>query len=245
MKSASVSCDADPLDSRATSLVREAGKPGRPSEFDRERVLMSARMLLEDHGIEALTMRKLADVSGATPTTIYRNIGDRESVLNAVLDWYAATISPPELPSEPGDRVHTIFRHVYEVLDTQRWIVEVLRHCGYFGASALWYAEHTLRACNELGLTEVQAVRVYRQLWSYTLGVLITGAGDVSRGARSAASARKLSQVSAERGYTHVMHFLDVDHDRTSEWFLEGLEAYLTALLRFYRTQHGSCTPVE
>ena len=59
---------------------------------DQERIVASARTLIEAGGVEALSMRKLAAEVGVAPTAIYWHIGSREDLLNAVLDAMIADL---------------------------------------------------------------------------------------------------------------------------------------------------------
>ena len=49
-----------------------------------ERIAAAARSLLDEEGIEAVTMRRVADAVGITPMAIYRHFPDRAGLLNAV-----------------------------------------------------------------------------------------------------------------------------------------------------------------
>ena len=67
--------------------------PARQTEPVRQaQIISAARALVEDGGVEALSMRKLAAEVGVAPTAIYWHIGSREDLLNAVLDAMIADL---------------------------------------------------------------------------------------------------------------------------------------------------------
>jgi AcrR family transcriptional regulator len=51
-----------------------------------DRIVVAAHRLLERHGAEAVTMRRVADAVGITAMAIYRHYPDRAALLNAIAD---------------------------------------------------------------------------------------------------------------------------------------------------------------
>jgi AcrR family transcriptional regulator len=50
------------------------------------KIAVTARHLLDTEGMEAVTMRRVADAVGITPMAIYRHYPDRAALLNAIAD---------------------------------------------------------------------------------------------------------------------------------------------------------------
>lgn len=74
-------------------------RPGRPASrvLTRERVLETALELLEQHGIEALTLRAVARALGVDPMAIYHYVPDKSALLEA-----AAALAYARLPERAG-----------------------------------------------------------------------------------------------------------------------------------------------
>ena len=51
-----------------------------------EKIAAAARRLLNRHGAEAVTMRRVAQAVGITPMAVYRHYADRDGLLNALAD---------------------------------------------------------------------------------------------------------------------------------------------------------------
>lgn len=175
-------------------------------------------------------MRALSQASGATVTSIYRNMGDRSAVFDAVLDSYAATIQPPELPVKPADQILTIFAHIYDTLRTMPWTLEVVSRNQGFGAGAMWYVEHFFIATDALSIDESDSVQIYRQLWAYTLGALMTHAEEDSPAGRSARAVNRLSNIAADHRYPRLLRFLDHSAGLTRGGYLKGLRRHTAVL---------------
>ncbi|HUF58406.1 MAG TPA: TetR/AcrR family transcriptional regulator [Actinomycetota bacterium] len=61
----------------------------------RERVLRTAVDLADQGGIEALSMRKLAQALDVVPMALYRHVANKEELLNGLIDVVVDEIDPP------------------------------------------------------------------------------------------------------------------------------------------------------
>ncbi len=78
-----------------------------------DRIVDAARDLVRSGGAESLSMRKLAAELGVAPTAIYWHVGDREELLNAVLDAELAEVDPPTASgTTPHERLRSVARAV-------------------------------------------------------------------------------------------------------------------------------------
>ncbi|MFC3550222.1 TetR/AcrR family transcriptional regulator [Lysobacter cavernae] len=67
-----------------------------------DRILRAARTLFERDGVQAVTMRRVADAVGITPMAIYRHFGNREALLKRISDDSFDTISRHWLARNQG-----------------------------------------------------------------------------------------------------------------------------------------------
>ena len=78
--------------------TRAIARPRVPLRKDR--VLRAAIALADRGGIEALSMRKLAQEVGVEPMSLYNHVRDKEDVLDGIVD---VVISEIEVPSSGYD----------------------------------------------------------------------------------------------------------------------------------------------
>lgn len=71
------------------------------SSLTREEVLDTAAALLKRHGPQALTMRALAAELGTAVTSIYWHVGNRESLLDALVERTVRRWAPCARPAGP------------------------------------------------------------------------------------------------------------------------------------------------
>jgi len=86
-------------------MAKSAPVPGRPRSRDAaglpavtpDRIIDAALELTARHGVETWTLRQLAGAVDAYPAVIYHHVGDRDTVVTAVVD---RVIAKYELPDE-------------------------------------------------------------------------------------------------------------------------------------------------
>jgi AcrR family transcriptional regulator len=66
------------------------------SRLNRSAVLAEALALGDESGIEAVTIRGVADRLGVTPMALYRHVGDKEGLLDGLADVLYAKLRIPE-----------------------------------------------------------------------------------------------------------------------------------------------------
>ncbi|MFK0097777.1 TetR/AcrR family transcriptional regulator [Streptomyces sp. NPDC091040] len=148
--------------------------PGRPPRISREAIIGTARRIVEEEGVNRLTMRRLATEVGSTPMALYHHVRDKEELLVLLLDDYAVrALRRPELPTDPRERVVAAATAIHEALAACPWIVEVLTADDLMSKSALWFVEQIVSGLVEGGLSLDQAVHGYRAIWYYTAGEIV------------------------------------------------------------------------
>lgn len=151
--------------------------PGRPARLSRESVLDAASALLSSEGVEAVTVRRVAESLGASPMALYRHVGDKDDLLLALVDRLAERLEHPPLPVDPRERLVLLWMTLYEGLAAHPWLPEVLARRRLMAPSVLWAVEEIHVAWCDAGLTLERAVLAYRIVWEFTLGALLVRAG--------------------------------------------------------------------
>src|SRR3954449_2777040 len=70
-------------------------------QLTRERIVAEAIRLLDDEGLEALSMRTLGQRLGAGATSLYRHVASKDELIELVADEVYGEIEVPE-PSDPS-----------------------------------------------------------------------------------------------------------------------------------------------
>jgi AcrR family transcriptional regulator len=67
----------------------------RRAPLSRDRVLHAGVALADEEGIEALSMRRLAQRLGVVPMALYKHVANKEELLDGMVDVVIAEIDPP------------------------------------------------------------------------------------------------------------------------------------------------------
>ncbi|HZQ86347.1 MAG TPA: TetR family transcriptional regulator [Acidimicrobiales bacterium] len=103
----------------------------------RERVIETARHMIEEGGVEALSMRKLAAELGVAPTGIYWHVGGREQLLTEIVDEVVdemADLRPTGATAR--DRMASVARQIRRQVLDHPYLVELARELGQGPATA-------------------------------------------------------------------------------------------------------------
>jgi len=77
-------------------MATQVGVGAQPRvPLSRERVLGAAVALADDGGVDALSMRKLAQELGVVPMALYKHVSNKDELLDGMVDVVVGEIDPP------------------------------------------------------------------------------------------------------------------------------------------------------
>src|SRR3954469_4281965 len=94
--------------------------------LSRERILRAALELVDEAGLDALSMRKLGQALGFEAMSLYNHVENKDDVLNGILDLVLAEMEPP-LPA--GDWVSSVRASsisIHQALRRHSWAATLL-----------------------------------------------------------------------------------------------------------------------
>ena len=77
---------------------------GRRAPLNRDRVLRAAVALADGSGIDAISMRKLAQHLGVVPMALYKHVASKEELLDGMVEAVIGEIEPPAAGPAGGTR---------------------------------------------------------------------------------------------------------------------------------------------
>jgi AcrR family transcriptional regulator len=78
--------------------VDEGAHPRAP--LSRDRVLRAAVALADEGGVDALSMRKLAQELGVVPMALYKHVANKDELLDGMIDVVVGEIDPPAVGTD-------------------------------------------------------------------------------------------------------------------------------------------------
>jgi AcrR family transcriptional regulator len=162
---------------RQSVAKSERGRPAGRAALSQELIVEVAQSLVDQFGIEALTMRKIADTLDITPMALYRYVRNKNDLLVQMLDHSVAGLAPPELPADPVSRVVALVVWMHDGLSRHQWVIQVLTEGDLIAPSILWALDEIYGSLSRSGLDLPAAADVFRLIWRFVIGDLIERAG--------------------------------------------------------------------
>jgi AcrR family transcriptional regulator len=155
------------------------GADKREPGLSRERILDAAAGLVAAEGLDALSMRRLAQALDVWPMALYRYFDDKDALLDALVARATEGVPPPAPGGPWTDRMRTLLRATRDALggDAGGLGAELPRALVTPGAARL--TGDGLGILQGAGFGDEEARRAWRALLAYALGSLALGpAGD-------------------------------------------------------------------
>jgi AcrR family transcriptional regulator len=94
--------------------------------LSRERVLQAAVALADDAGIEAVSMRRLAQDLGVVPMALYKHVANKEELLDGMVDVVVGEIDPPAEGADWKDAIRRRILSARQSLVRHSWASQVV-----------------------------------------------------------------------------------------------------------------------
>ncbi|MFJ5551543.1 TetR/AcrR family transcriptional regulator [Streptomyces sp. NPDC093225] len=144
------------------------------SALTREAVLAAAAALVRQHGPDALTMRKLAAELGTAVTSIYWHVGNREQLLDALVERTVrdmAAIRPAG--RTPAERVVSVARSMRRELRERPHLIAMVHERGLTDRMFLPAQQALVREVRAAGLRGARAADAVRAIQFQVVGFVL------------------------------------------------------------------------
>ena len=135
-----------------------------------ERILVGALALADRIGLEALTIRRLAEDLGVKPMTIYHYVPSKDAIVDGMVELVFSEIDlpPEELPWTEAVRVRCLSSRA--VLNQHPWAAPLMESRRSPGPVSLRHHEAVLACLRRGGLSWQLTAHAYAVLDSYIFG---------------------------------------------------------------------------
>src|SRR4029453_18393407 len=106
--------------------MTQQAEAGRRIPLNRDRVLSAAVVLADEAGIEALSMRRLAQELGVVPMALYKHVANKEELLDGMVDVIVGEIDPPASSADWKKAVRLRILSARRALLRHPWARQVL-----------------------------------------------------------------------------------------------------------------------
>jgi len=144
------------------------------NRLSRDRILRAALGHADAGGLEALTMRKLAEELGVAPMALYRHVTSRDDLIDGMVDIVFSEI---DLPSTGRDWRTAMRRRaisVRDVLARHRWAIGLMESRANPGPANLRHHDAVIGSLRAGGFTMATVAHAYSLLDGYIYGFALT-----------------------------------------------------------------------
>jgi AcrR family transcriptional regulator len=203
------------------------GRRGRPARLSRELIVSAARVIVRRQGVDALTMRRLAEEIGCNPMSLYGHIDDKVGLLLLILEAEAQELEWPDLPDEPRERIINAALFIHDTLVDRPWALETVWPGESFAYAVLPLTEEILASFIACGFTPTAAAHAYRSIWFLIIGELLARHGPTPRSVHK----RRLTQINPETT-PNVDHLASRWQDTDSSYSItDAIAAFVDGLI--------------
>jgi AcrR family transcriptional regulator len=144
--------------------------PARRAPLTRDRVLRAAIDLADDHGLDALSMRRLGQALGVEAMSLYKHVANKEAILDGMADLVAGEIEVPDpsLPWKEAIRRSEISTH--DVLLRHPWASTLIESRNTAGPARTRYLDAMIGTLRGAGFPMPIVARAFGALDSHTYG---------------------------------------------------------------------------
>jgi AcrR family transcriptional regulator len=148
----------------------QARKPGRRARVSRDQVLDAALAIADEGGLGAITMASVGARLGVEAMSLYRHIGNKEEMLDGLVDRVFSEIEVPHDPWDWKDAMRRRALSVHDALRRHPWAIGLMESRAQPGPATLAHHDAMVGILLGVGFTGREATRIYNLLDSYIYG---------------------------------------------------------------------------
>src|SRR5215216_272471 len=209
------------------------------ARLSRDRVLTTAVALADRHGLESLSMRKLADELGAGAMSLYHHVPNKDELLDGMVDIVFAEIEPPSTDGDWKTAMRGRAISTRQALRRHPWAVGVMEGRTTHGPANLRLHDAVLGCLRAAGFSIEMTVHAYSVQDAYIYGFALQETDMSSETPDDFAAEAQRQMVEYEAMLADYPHLVEVvggyvakaGYDYESE-FVFGLDVILDGLER-------------
>ena len=141
----------------------------RRRPLSRDRILAAALELVDEQGIEALSMRKLGQTLGYEAMSLYNHVANKDDLLDGILDLVLAEIEPPD-PGEGLPAIRASALSAHEALKRHPWAATMIMSPGRIRPARINYMEGLLACLRGAGFSAETTYHAYHVIDAHITG---------------------------------------------------------------------------
>jgi len=141
------------------------------AKLSKERILLQALTLADSGGIEALSMRKLADALGVKAMSLYNHFANKDEIIDGLVELVIAEIEVPELAADEWKAAMLVRANsAHQTLLAHPWATQTIVSRMNIGPNILAYIDTTLGCLRKAGFSIDMADHIWNAMDNHIYG---------------------------------------------------------------------------
>ena len=143
----------------------------RRSRLSREQLGRAGLEIVDREGLDALSMRRLAEALGVGKMTLYGHVRSKDELIDAIIDVAVGLADPPETREGPWrDQLAALMRTAHHNLNAHPALVAIRFSRPIVRPDSLRFGEAGMRILRAAGFDSEEAARAFRLLFTFVFG---------------------------------------------------------------------------
>lgn len=138
--------------------------------LNRELILKTALDILDNSGIESLSMREIANKLGVKAMSLYNHIKNKEDLLTGIVEIILSEVQYPELMADWKDNVRSISCSFHAALLRHPHAIFIVSTHSPITENGITHVEKMLSILNEANITGISVFSLLHILLAYVIG---------------------------------------------------------------------------
>jgi AcrR family transcriptional regulator len=211
--------------------ARQARRRPRTDGLTIDRIVEAALSLVDAEGLEALTVRRLAEDLATGSASLYRHVASRDELLVLLVDHVIGEVRLPPARLRGREKVERLSAELRRVLLDHANLLPALTAAPLLGPNAMRGAENALANLLDAGFEPNVAVPAYLALIDYVLGTVYFDTSSAGRQPRTGHDRTGLTAALPAEGFpTLRANEAEFAMPSVDEVFTFGLTSFLDGL---------------
>lgn len=211
-------------------IVRRQILTRKHPPLSRELILETALSIIDDMGVDLLSMRSLAKQLNIEAMSLYNHIRDKDDLLNGIVEIIVCEIQFPEQTTDWKTALRSVACAFYDVLTCHPNAIPILLTHSPVTQKGLEQVEKLLSVIKKANTAKVTAYSMMHILLSYVIGHASIRLFDMQNGSRDYKLPLPLNSVDFGK-YPNIEESIQVlSREDIRKEFLYGLELFLNSL---------------
>ncbi|MHA7247261.1 TetR/AcrR family transcriptional regulator [Arthrobacter tecti] len=151
-------------------LGEPQGSRGPKQKMSVDDVVMAAVALADEEGVEAVTMRRIAERLGLGVMSVYTYVPSKSELIDLMVDWVVGEQGTPEHVGSPRERLTRLARLQWDEYLRHPWLLEVDTSRPPIGPNSADRYEWQLGTVEGIGLDDIEMDQIVALVVGFVSG---------------------------------------------------------------------------